>query len=241
MSISPHATCWIYKVMICPIIAYANLVWWTKTAHYTFKTGKLQRFACLGIKEAMATKPTAALESLLDLLHSKILIEKAASVRAKSYLSLNRADARMMAGIITCHCQLNNHHTTVEVTQDPLLGRGRNSSSIDQDRPRYQVTWWTTSEQIIIIMLYSWLCHMTVAIYSVPKMNSAEMKQGAQSRGRLLKSAINSDWFRNYLFKTKEMLQFWLRRSKRVLINKCLKLESWKTLRHFRHFFCFTR
>jgi hypothetical protein len=73
--------CWIYTVVVRPIVTYAATVWWPRIKYGTSRAelSKLQRMACLGITGAM-TAPIAAIEVLLGLPPLHLQLEAEARV-----------------------------------------------------------------------------------------------------------------------------------------------------------------
>jgi hypothetical protein len=59
---------WLYVAIVRPTISFATLVWWPgcQTASAK-KLSNVQRLACLGIKGAIRTTPTGAMEALVGL------------------------------------------------------------------------------------------------------------------------------------------------------------------------------
>jgi hypothetical protein len=71
-------------MVIRPIITYATIVWSPRVEFKTSRArlSKVQRLACLGIKGAIRTAPTAVIEVLLGLppLHLKMEAETQAGI-----------------------------------------------------------------------------------------------------------------------------------------------------------------
>ena len=69
---TPKVTHWIYTAVLCPMLCYAAVIWWTRTQYVTVskQLEHLQRLACLYITGAKRTTPTAALEIVTCLLYT---------------------------------------------------------------------------------------------------------------------------------------------------------------------------
>ncbi|PZO93157.1 MAG: hypothetical protein DI617_09050 [Streptococcus pyogenes] len=84
--LSPKTLIWIYSMIICPIITYGAVVWWSRTTYDAAKSEliKLQRMLCVAITGCLKTTPTATLELLLGLHPLYMRIE------AEAILSMKR-------------------------------------------------------------------------------------------------------------------------------------------------------
>ncbi|KAI5754342.1 hypothetical protein M8J77_007902 [Diaphorina citri] len=82
--LKPHMIHWSYVAIIRPMVTYASMVWWPKTEEKTAQAvlQKIQRLACLNITGAMRTCPTAAMETMLDMLPLYLHIKKDAMLSA---------------------------------------------------------------------------------------------------------------------------------------------------------------
>lgn len=78
--LSPRIVHWLYTMVIRPIITYASVVWWRRTALSTVikQLEHLQRLACLAITGAMRTTPTAAIELLVGIPPLQVVTHQAA-------------------------------------------------------------------------------------------------------------------------------------------------------------------
>ncbi|KAL1448474.1 hypothetical protein WDU94_005530 [Cyamophila willieti] len=76
--LKPHMIHWSYMAIIRPMVTYASLVWWPKTKEKTAQAviQKIQRLACISITGAIKTCPTAAMETMLDMLPLYMHIKK---------------------------------------------------------------------------------------------------------------------------------------------------------------------
>jgi hypothetical protein len=65
--LEPRVVHWLYVCVIRPTVTFASLVWWPgcQSARVKKKLSSIQRLACLGIRGAMQTTPTGAMEALL--------------------------------------------------------------------------------------------------------------------------------------------------------------------------------
>ena len=72
----PKVVHWLYVAIVQPTISFASLVWWPgcQTASAK-KLSKVQRLACLGIIGAIRTTPTGAMEALVGLPPSDLVIQ----------------------------------------------------------------------------------------------------------------------------------------------------------------------
>jgi hypothetical protein len=64
--LKPKVVHWLYISIIRPSITFLSLIWWPgcKTASAKRRLSKIQRLAYLGIKRAMHTTPTGAMETV---------------------------------------------------------------------------------------------------------------------------------------------------------------------------------
>jgi hypothetical protein len=69
---------WLYFALVRPTIFFASLVWWSgcKTASAKKKPSKVQRLACLGIKRAIRTNHSSAIEAFVGLPPPDLVIEE---------------------------------------------------------------------------------------------------------------------------------------------------------------------
>jgi len=67
--LGPKVVHWLYVAVIRPSISYASLVWWPgcQTASAKKTLNRIQKCACLGIKEAIGTTPTGAMKAITGL------------------------------------------------------------------------------------------------------------------------------------------------------------------------------
>jgi hypothetical protein len=71
LGMKPKVMCWIYTMVVRPIITYADTVWWPRVNFKTSKVelSKLQRMACFGIIGTMKQLQQLQLRSSLDSAH----------------------------------------------------------------------------------------------------------------------------------------------------------------------------
>lgn len=88
--LTPKAVYWIYSMIICPIVTYGSIAWWSRTRLATVKThlNKLQRMVCVALTGCIRTTPTATLELLLGLLPLDLRIEAEALTCMKRFKCL---------------------------------------------------------------------------------------------------------------------------------------------------------
>ena len=88
--LGPRVVHWLYVSVIKPSVTYTSLVWWPgcQTASATKKRSKIQRLACLGIKGAVRTTPTRAMEALICLPPLELVVQGEAQMAAHHLWSL---------------------------------------------------------------------------------------------------------------------------------------------------------
>jgi hypothetical protein len=80
MRLKPKVMCWIYTMVVRPMLTYAATVWCPR---FNFKASKvelskLQKMACFGIIVIMKTAPTAAIAVLIGLCPLHLQLEAVA-------------------------------------------------------------------------------------------------------------------------------------------------------------------
>ena len=85
--LSPKVIHWIYRMIICPVITYGSIVWWTRIRLNTAEKEliKLQRMICIAMSGCIRTTPTASLELLLGLFPLSMRIEAEAIICMKRF------------------------------------------------------------------------------------------------------------------------------------------------------------
>lgn len=77
--LNPRILNWIYSMIICPILTYGAVVWWSRTRSQICKKNlaRIQRMVCVAISGCIRTTPTATLELLLGMhpLHMRVEAE----------------------------------------------------------------------------------------------------------------------------------------------------------------------
>ena len=86
----PKVFHWLYFSIIRPSITFASLVWWPgcQKANAKKRLSRVKRLACLGIREAMRTAPTSAMEALTCLPPLELLVQSEARLAAHRLRSL---------------------------------------------------------------------------------------------------------------------------------------------------------
>jgi ribonuclease HI len=82
--LSPRVTHWIYTAIIRPMLLYASLVWWEATEKEVNnrKLQTIQRMACRFTLGGMRTTPTAAMETMLNILPVGLQVKRDAMLSA---------------------------------------------------------------------------------------------------------------------------------------------------------------
>ena len=77
-------------MVICPIITYGAIVWWSRTRLKSAQTclDRLQRMVCVALSGCIRTTPTASLEGLLGLLPLHLRVEAEALSCMKRFMCL---------------------------------------------------------------------------------------------------------------------------------------------------------
>ena len=88
--LNPRAIHWIYSMVVCPIITYGSIIWWSRIRCDNAKSDliRLQRMVCIAISGCMKTTPTATLELLLGLHPLYMQIEAEALISLKRLKNL---------------------------------------------------------------------------------------------------------------------------------------------------------
>jgi len=75
--LGPRVVHWLYVSVIRPSVTFASLVWWPgcQTASAKNKLSRIQRLACLGIRGAVRTTPTRAMEALVCLPPLELVVQ----------------------------------------------------------------------------------------------------------------------------------------------------------------------
>ena len=104
--LKPRVVHWLYVAIIRPSVTFASLVWWSgcQTASAKRKLSRVQRLACLGIKGAMRTTPTNAVDALICLPPLELVVQSEArsaahrlwSLGCWSYLHPNRGHSNIL-------------------------------------------------------------------------------------------------------------------------------------------------
>jgi len=140
--LKPSVVHWLYVAIIRLSVTFASLVWWPgcQTASAKRKLSRVQRLACLGIREAMRTTPTNAVEALICLPPLDLVVQSEARSAAHQFWSLG------------CWSYLhpNKGHSSILMRpqqSDPMFNMGVDIMRPAHNfEPRYRVTMLTRED-----------------------------------------------------------------------------------------------
>jgi ribonuclease HI len=90
--LKPDSVKWIYDMIVCPIITYGSVAWWSGSESAAAKAtlGKINRMVCVAISGCMRSAPTASLEMLLGIAPLHLRIEAEAVISTGRLRRLGR-------------------------------------------------------------------------------------------------------------------------------------------------------
>ena len=102
---------WLYKAVIVPMVAYASLVWWSKTEHVSVfkKLVGLRGLMLRGAVGAIRTTPMASLGMLLGVTHLHLDVKGRAANSAYCLTSYGQ-------------CKSGTRHSKIPLLEERVLG-----------------------------------------------------------------------------------------------------------------------